>query len=100
MGRGRAGAHRRLGAGADPGRALRRLPSARFNIDLKSEGAVEALAAFIEEREAWDRVLVGSFSGRRMRAFRRRTGGRVATSAGPLEVAVFVLSPAVASRGC
>ena len=38
-------------------------PEARFNIDLKSEGAVEALAAFIEEREAWDRVLIGSFSG-------------------------------------
>jgi glycerophosphoryl diester phosphodiesterase len=68
-------------------------PGARFNIDLKSDGAVEALAAFIEEREAWDRVLVGSFSGRRMRAFRRRTRGRVATSAGPLEVAAFLLAP-------
>ncbi|MDR7254370.1 glycerophosphoryl diester phosphodiesterase [Nocardioides sp. BE266] len=68
-------------------------PTARFNIDLKSEGAVEALAAFVEEREAWDRVLVGSFSGRRMAAFRRRTGGRVATSAVPLEVVAFVLSP-------
>jgi glycerophosphoryl diester phosphodiesterase len=54
---------------------------------------VEALAAFIEEREAWDRVLVGSFSARRMEAFRRRTARRVATSAHPLEVAVFVLSP-------
>jgi glycerophosphoryl diester phosphodiesterase len=68
-------------------------PDARFNIDLKSEGAVEALAAFVEEREAWDRVLVGSFSGRRMQAFRRRTRGRVATSAHPLEVVAFVLSP-------
>jgi glycerophosphoryl diester phosphodiesterase len=68
-------------------------PDARFNIDLKSEGAVEALAAFIDEREAWDRVLVGSFSGRRMNAFRRRTKGRVATSAYPLEVVAFVLSP-------
>ncbi|HEV2797623.1 MAG TPA: glycerophosphodiester phosphodiesterase [Nocardioides sp.] len=68
-------------------------PGAKFNIDLKSEGSVEALAAFIEEREAWDRVLVGSFSGRRMEAFRRRTAGRVATSAHPLEVAAFVLSP-------
>ena len=58
-------------------------PGARFNIDLKSEGAVESLSRFIEEREAWDRVLVGSFSGRRMNAFRRRTGGRVATSAHP-----------------
>ena len=68
-------------------------PDARFNIDLKSDGAVDALAAFVEERDAWDRVLVGSFSGRRMRAFRRRTKGRVATSAGPLEVVAFVLSP-------
>jgi glycerophosphoryl diester phosphodiesterase len=68
-------------------------PEARFNIDLKSTGAVEALATFIEERGAWDRVLVGSFSGRRMNAFRRRTRGRVATSAHPLEVAAFVVSP-------
>jgi glycerophosphoryl diester phosphodiesterase len=68
-------------------------PGARFNIDLKSEGAVEALAAFVEERDAWDRLLVGSFSARRMTAFRRRTRGRVATSAHPLEVAAFVLSP-------
>ena len=68
-------------------------PDVRFNIDLKSEGSVEALAAFIEERQAWDRVLVGSFSGRRMGAFRRRTQGRVATSAHPLEVVAFVLTP-------
>ena len=64
-------------------------PDARFNIDLKSEGSVEALAAFIEERGAWDRVLIGSFSRRRMEAFRRRTAGRVATSAHPLEVAAL-----------
>src|SRR3954447_7158061 len=56
-------------------------PRARFNIDLKSEGAVPVLAAFIREREAWDRVLVGSFSPQRMASFRRRTGGRVPTSA-------------------
>ncbi len=68
-------------------------PDARFNIDLKSEGAVEALASFVAEREAWDRVLVGSFSGRRMNAFRRRTDGRVATSAHPLEVAAYLLVP-------
>ncbi|GAA1929147.1 glycerophosphodiester phosphodiesterase [Nocardioides hwasunensis] len=68
-------------------------PDARFNIDLKSEGAVEGLASFIEERGAWDRVLVGSFSPRRMEAFRRRTDGRVATSAHPLEVVAFVISP-------
>jgi glycerophosphoryl diester phosphodiesterase len=68
-------------------------PDARFNIDLKSHGAVEALADFLDEREAWDRVVVGSFSVRRMRAFRSRTAGRVATSANPLEVAAYVVLP-------
>ncbi|CAB4942149.1 unannotated protein [freshwater metagenome] len=88
---------RALIGGSEPvptlGELFDAFPDARFNIDLKSEGAVEALAAFIEERDAWDRILVGSFSARRMEAFRRRTARRVATSAHPLEVAVFVLSP-------
>lgn len=88
---------RALIGGSEPVPTLAQLfdafPRARFNIDLKSEGAVEALADFVEERGAWDRVLVGSFSRRRMEAFRRRTKGRVATSAHPLEVVAFVLSP-------
>ncbi|UFN45031.1 glycerophosphodiester phosphodiesterase [Nocardioides okcheonensis] len=86
--------------GAEPVPTLAELfdafPDARFNIDLKSAGAVDALAAFVEERRAWDRVLVGSFSARRLEAFRRRTRGRVATSAHPLEVAAFVISPTAA----
>ncbi|WP_107706047.1 glycerophosphodiester phosphodiesterase [Nocardioides allogilvus] len=68
-------------------------PDARFNIDIKSAGAVSALAEFIAANEAWDRVLVGSFSRTRLGTFRRLTRGRVATSAHPLEVAAYVLSP-------
>ncbi|MEO7628630.1 MAG: glycerophosphodiester phosphodiesterase family protein, partial [Nocardioides sp.] len=68
-------------------------PHARFNIDIKSTGAVAALADFISVHDAWDRVLVGSFSPRRLSTFRRLTKGRVATSASPLEVAAYVLSP-------
>jgi glycerophosphoryl diester phosphodiesterase len=68
-------------------------PYARFNIDLKSDGAVAALAAFIAERDVWDRVLVGSFSRRRLDEFRRLTGGRVPTSAAPLEVVAFRFLP-------
>jgi glycerophosphoryl diester phosphodiesterase len=68
-------------------------PDSRFNIDLKAEGSVAALAAFVADREAWDRVLVGSFSARRLRLFRRLTGGRVPTSAHPAEVAAFRLLP-------
>ena len=68
-------------------------PVARFNIDIKSAGAVPVLAEFLEQREAWDRVLVGSFSPARLREFRRLTGGRVPTSAGPLDVALFRFLP-------
>ncbi len=68
-------------------------PDARFNIDLKSEGAVDALAALVAERGDWDRVLVGSFSASRLRRFRRITDGRVPTSAHPLEAAAFALLP-------
>src|SRR3954467_3918197 len=39
-------------------------PDARFNIDLKAAGAVAPLVSFLDERAAWDRVCVGSFSGR------------------------------------
>lgn len=68
-------------------------PEARFNIDLKSERAAEVLAAFLEERDAWDRVLVGSFSARRARRFRHLAAGRVPGSAHPLEIVAFLLLP-------
>ncbi len=73
-------------------------PQARFNIDLKSAPAVPALARFLEERKAWDRVCVGSFSGRRIRHFRRLTAGRVATSASPGEVAAYRVLPGRVAR--
>ncbi|WP_082574479.1 MULTISPECIES: glycerophosphodiester phosphodiesterase [unclassified Nocardioides] len=68
-------------------------PDARFNIDLKSDGAVPALADFIAAREAWDRVLVGSFSRRRTALFRQLTDGRVPTSATLGQIAAFRFVP-------
>jgi len=73
-------------------------PGVRFNIDIKAPGAVAALAMFLDEREAWDRVCVGSFSGRRLRRFRRLTRGRVATSASPVEVAAYRALPSPVAR--
>ena len=88
--------------GSDPVPTLAELfdafPDARFNIDLKSRGAVARWPSSSTEREAWDRVCVGSFSGRRLRRFRRLTGGRVATSASPGEVAAYRLLPARIAR--
>lgn len=56
-------------------------PQCRFNIDAKSETAVELLADAIEEHEAHDRVCVSSFSVRRLHRLRRLLGPRVASAA-------------------
>jgi glycerophosphoryl diester phosphodiesterase len=68
-------------------------PTTRFNIDLKAAAAVPLLARFVDDHAAWDRVLVGSFSARRLNEFRRLTRGRVPTSAHPLEVVAFRFLP-------
>ena len=68
-------------------------PRARFNIDLKADAAVPLLAAFVDDHDAHDRILVGSFSRRRLNRFRALTGGQVATSASPLEVLAFRMLP-------
>ena len=84
--RGAAGADRRPRAGADPGRPLRRVPRRPLQHRPQVRGRGRRRSpAFLDEREAWDRVLVGSFSARRMRAFRRRhrrPGGHVGAPAG------------------
>lgn len=65
---------------------LEEFPDCRFNIDLKSGGAVASLASLLDRTSAHDRVCVGSFSRSRIAAFRKATGGRVATAAAPSEV--------------
>jgi glycerophosphoryl diester phosphodiesterase len=69
-------------------------PDACFNIDIKTEAATRPLVDFLAARNVEDRVLVGCWSRRRLNEFRRLTGGRVATSATPAEVALFMLLPA------
>jgi len=61
-------------------------PDQMFNIDLKQSGTAEQVAAEVRRLGIQDRVLIGSFRDRRIRAFRRAVSG-VATSAGPAEVA-------------
>ncbi len=73
-------------------------PSARFNLDLKADAAVAPLAAFVAERALHDRVLIGSFSWRRLSRFRRLAGPRVPTCASPGEVAAYVVLPGRVAR--
>ena len=75
--------------------ALEGFPDQRFNLDLKSDRAVEPVLDVLVALRATPRVLVGSFSDERLRTVRRRLGPTLATSAGPREVARAV----IASRG-
>jgi glycerophosphoryl diester phosphodiesterase len=77
---------------------LEALPRARFNIDLKSESAVEPLARLVEATGSHDRVCVGAFSEARLAAARRLLGPRVATSCGPVAAAVTRFTPGALSR--
>lgn len=59
-------------------------PGARLVLDLKGDGLVDPLWELIQRHGLGHRVVVGSFSDRRLAAFRRISGGSVATSTGPV----------------
>lgn len=64
---------------------LAAFPTTRFNMDVKTNAAIGPTIQAIVEADARDRVLIASFSGRRLRSVRRLLPG-VVTSAGPVEV--------------
>ena len=68
--------------------ALVAFPDRMFNLDLKQRGIEVVVAGEIARLGAEERVLIGSFHGRRTRRFIRASGGRVATSASPSQVAI------------
>ena len=65
-------------------------PDGVFSLDLKSDGMETALVDLIRRLDLWDRVVVGSFSGSRLRRFRNLVDRPVATSASPSEVVRFL----------
>lgn len=70
---------------------LEACPTARINIDPKSDAAVAPLLAALHEARATDRVCIGSFSDRRLRAVRRSPAPIPATSLSPRHVASMVI---------
>ena len=66
--------------------ALQDFPTARFNLDVKSEAAVSPTAAVINELSAQPRVLISSFSDSRRRKTVQLIDGPVKTSAGSSRV--------------
>jgi glycerophosphoryl diester phosphodiesterase len=72
---------------------LTAFPGARFNIDAKSDTAVDLLARVIAEYEAYERVCVSSFSVARLHRLRRRLGQRVPSAASSAGVAMNRFAP-------
>lgn len=60
-------------------------PDARFNVDCKSDDALQPLISFLSERDCLSQICVGSFSDRRLRAVRKAFGLQICTSLGPVE---------------
>lgn len=70
--------------------AFEAFPTAKFNLDIKADGAIAASARVIEQAKAHARVLVSSFSERRRSATLGELREPVATSAsGSLALATF-----------
>jgi glycerophosphoryl diester phosphodiesterase len=67
-------------------------PDCRLNIDLKADTSVDPTIEAIWKTNARDRVLLASFSDRRIRWARRVCGPRQATSLGQREVAALRLA--------
>ncbi|GGR59225.1 glycerophosphodiester phosphodiesterase [Streptomyces roseolus] len=70
---------------------LQEFPEARWNVDLKTESALAPLVDLISRTDAWDRVLVSSFTEARIARAQRLAGPRLATSYGVTGVAALRL---------
>lgn len=57
-------------------------PDSVLILDLKQDGIEQSVADLIDRLDLWDRLIVGSFSDKRLQAFREITGERTATSTG------------------
>lgn len=81
---------------------LEELPEARFNIDVKDEASVTALAQLLERTGGAERVRIASFSdGRRRRTLkqlRERGLGTPSSSAGSLGSALMIICLSLAPR--
>ena len=65
---------------------LEEVPGGLFNIDVKSDQAVEPVLDVLKRTNAWGRVCLASFSDGRLTRLRKQAGPRLLTSMGPQSV--------------
>lgn len=68
---------------------LEEIPDAKFNVDVKSDPAVEPFVRVIERLGAYDRVAAASFSDARLAELRKLAGPKLITTMGPRSVATL-----------
>lgn len=65
---------------------LTAFPDMNINVDPKSDSALPPLLSLLEEKNAFNRVCIGSFSGDRLKRARQTAGRPLCTSTSPMEV--------------
>jgi glycerophosphoryl diester phosphodiesterase len=68
---------------------LEELPEAFFNVDVKSDAAVEPFVRVLERQQAFERVAAASFSEARLTRLRKLAGPRLLTALGPRSAALL-----------
>ena len=61
-------------------------PEIKINIDPKNDHCMDELISFLKNNNYFDRICIGSFSGKRLEKLRNVFGSKLCTSAGPKEV--------------
>jgi glycerophosphoryl diester phosphodiesterase len=74
---------------------LSTFPDASLVLDLKTDALAEPLAALVDDLDAYERLIVGSFSDARLSEFREITDGRVPVSSGSALSRLWVLASRV-----
>jgi glycerophosphoryl diester phosphodiesterase len=77
---------------------IEEFPDANLNIDVKSVGAIAPLVETLRAMDVLDRVCVGSFSERRLRAVRSALGPRLATALGQVGIVGARFAPGLLTR--
>lgn len=67
-------------------------PHTRWNIDCKSDRAMDALIDVLQRLDVLHRVCIGSFSDSRLRTLRRRLGPGLCSSLGPIATARLMVA--------
>lgn len=79
---------------------MEEFPEAYFNIDAKTDAAVEPLIAHLRRTSALPRVCIGAFSHSRLVKIRSLLGDVVCTTASPREVAQWLLGRVPSGPSC